>query len=153
MPILDRFKQGVDSAKFKADQMMRVNRVQGEISNLNREISTLREKIANTALELHQGGRLSLPELDELCVSIDRLNAQTVEKEAQIASIRAETPPQAPVASPSAPTPEPAPVTPASPVVAQAPVAPPADIHKCPSCGAELATKVTFCPNCGQRVA
>ncbi len=157
MPILDRFKQGVDSAKFKADQLMRVNRVQGEIGNLNREISTLRDKIASVTLELHKAGRLPLPELEELCVSIDRLNAQIVEKEAQIASIRAEVPPQAPGVAPAAPAPEPAPAASPSPVAAEAPaeapVAPAAGVRKCASCGAELSAKVSFCPNCGQRVA
>ncbi len=160
MPILDRFKQGVDSAKFKADQLMRINRVQGEIGNLNHEIAGLRDKVANAVMELHKGGKLAHPELKELCASIDGLNGQIAAKEAQIASIRAETAPQAPTAAPVSQAPEyaaaaaqpeaaPQPVAAAAPSPAPAPVAP---ANKCASCGFELPEKVSFCPNCGQRV-
>ena len=37
MPILNRFKQGVDVAIFKADQLQRLNRVQGKVNNLRKE--------------------------------------------------------------------------------------------------------------------
>ncbi len=160
MPILDRFKQGVDSAKFKADQLMRINRVQGEIGNLNHEIAGLRDKVANAVMELHKGGKLAHPELEELCASIDGLNGQIATKEAQIASIRAETAPQAPTAAPVILAPEYAaaaqpatsqPVAAAAPSPAPAP-APVAAANKCASCGFELPEKVSFCPNCGQRV-
>jgi len=94
MPILDQLRRGADSAKAKADQMMQINRVQGEIKGIRGEIQALRDKIADGVIELRQKGALSHQELDDLCAKIDGLNAQITEKEAQIATIRAGTPPE-----------------------------------------------------------
>jgi predicted nucleic acid-binding Zn-ribbon protein len=95
MSILDQLRRGVDTARSKADQMMRINRVQGEIKGIQREIQAVREKIADGVLDLHQQGALSHQELEDLCVEIDGFNTQIAEKEAQITNIRAETPPEA----------------------------------------------------------
>ena len=92
MPFLDSLRRGADSAKAKADQMMQINRVQGEIKGIRREIQAEREKIAEGVIELHQQGALSHQELTDLCTAVEGLNAQIAEKEAQIESIRAETP-------------------------------------------------------------
>ena len=94
MPILDQLKRGADTAKAKADQMMQINRVQGEIKGIRGEIQALRDKIADGVIELRQKGALSDQGLEDLCAKIDGLNAQITEKEAQIASIRAGTPPE-----------------------------------------------------------
>jgi len=94
MPILDQLRRGIDSARFKADQMMRVNRVKGEIKDIRAEIQAARDKIADGVIELHQQGALSNQELEDLCATIDGLNAQIAEKETQVASIQAETPPE-----------------------------------------------------------
>lgn len=95
MPILDQLRRGVDTARSKTDQMIRIRRVQGEITSIRQEIQTVREKIADGVIELHQKGTLTDPELENLCVEIGELNAQISEKEEQIASIRAETSSQA----------------------------------------------------------
>lgn len=92
MPLLDSLRKGADSAKAKADQMMQVNRVQGEIKGIRREIEAEREKIADGVIDLHKQGALSDQGLMDLCTAIEGLNAQITEKEAQIESIRAETP-------------------------------------------------------------
>jgi predicted nucleic acid-binding Zn-ribbon protein len=98
MPLLDQFRRGVDTAKAKADQMMQVNRVQGEITSIRREIQAVRDKIADGVMDLHQKGALSDQELEDLCTEIDGLNGQIAEKETEIANIRAETPPETPSA-------------------------------------------------------
>ena len=98
MPLLDQFRRGVDTAKAKADQMLQINRVQGEITSIRREIQAVRDKIADGVMDLHQKGALSDQELKDLCAQIDGLNGQIAEKEAQIASIRAETPTETPSA-------------------------------------------------------
>ena len=92
MPILDQLRRGADTAKAKADQMMQINRVQGEIKGIRGEIQALRDKIADGVIELRQKGALSDPGLEDLCAKIDGLNTQITEKEAQIASIRAGAP-------------------------------------------------------------
>jgi len=134
MPLMDNLKRGVDVAKFKADQLMRVNRVQGEISNLRRDIQGVRENIVNAVVQLHKQNALAHPELEETCAVIDLLEAQIAEKEAQIAAIKAEVPPQAP-----APTQPPA-----------MPPAPTGPVSVCPNCRASVPTGAAFCVNCGK---
>lgn len=130
MPIFDRLQHGADLAKFKANQVLRINRVQGEIGGIRREIQVVREKIVNTALGLHQRGLLTLPELEELCLTIDKYKVEIEEKEALIESIRAETL--------------------GGPVMA-APQSQPA--NPCPKCNYDVPLGATFCPNCGQMLA
>ena len=55
MSILDQLRRGADTARAKADQMLRINRVQGEIKSIHREIQAQREKIADGVIELHLG--------------------------------------------------------------------------------------------------
>lgn len=92
MNFLDKFKDGVDLVKHKADQQIRINTVQGEINKLTHSISGLRMKIASTVLELHENGDLNNDELEELCNMIDDANNQVKEKQEQITLIRAESP-------------------------------------------------------------
>ena len=175
MPLMDNLKRGVDVAKFKADQLMRVNRVQGEVSNLRRDIQGVREKIANAVVQLHKQNALAHPELEEMCGTIDQFEAQIAEKEAQIAAIKAEVPPQSPApASPGYTTPVPTGATAICPnCQASMPVGaafctncgkplpqptptpvsvqPSASIH-CPNCGFALPAEAAFCVNCGKPI-
>ncbi len=59
MPIFDRLRRGVDLTKFKADQLLRINRIQGEIDSLHQRIAEVQRRIAGKAIELHQIGSLS----------------------------------------------------------------------------------------------
>lgn len=90
MSIIDRFKDGVDLVKHKADQQIRINTIQGEMNKLTHNISGLRMKIASTVLELHKDGTLSVGELEKLCNMIDETDGQIEEKREQITLIRAE---------------------------------------------------------------
>jgi rRNA maturation endonuclease Nob1 len=94
MTIFNHFKHGVDVTKFKADQLLRINRIQSEIDGLRPKISEMHIRIANTAYELHQQGKLMNSELVELCAAIDDINRQMAEKESLINAIREEQPPQ-----------------------------------------------------------
>jgi hypothetical protein len=88
MSIFDKAKQGVDVAKFKADQLLRVNKVQNEAGALRREILGVREKIAEAVVQLHKQGPLTYPDVEDLCLKIDQIEAQIAEKDAQVAAIR-----------------------------------------------------------------
>lgn len=140
--MIDRLRHAADVAKFKADQLVRVNRVQSEISNLRREIQTMREAIASAALDLHRNGGLLHAELEQLCVVIDRLNAQIAEREAAIAAIQAELPPQLAAAT----------TTYAATAPAIQPAAQPAPrpTRVCPHCGFGAPAHAAFCLNCGR---
>jgi hypothetical protein len=139
--MIDRLRHAADVAKFKADQLLRVNRVQSEISNLRREIQTMREAIASAALDLHRSGGLLHAELEQLCVVIDRLNAQIAEREAAIAAIQAELPPQLATATTTYAATAPA-IQPAQPA--------PRPTRVCPHCGFGAPAHAAFCPNCGR---
>ncbi|MCJ7658643.1 MAG: zinc ribbon domain-containing protein [Anaerolineales bacterium] len=127
MSLVDRFKHGVDLTKFKADQALRIREVEGEISNVKREIAGVREQIASTALKLHKEAPISNPELEELCLQVDQLFEQIGSKENVIEAIRIEQPPQIPEqASQDYPG------------------------YPCPNCSFKVPVGAKFCTNCGQ---
>ena len=172
--MFDRFKQTANVAKFKAEQLLRVQGVQNEIATINQQVNGVKDRIAGKVLELRQNGPLGIPEIDELCASIEGSQVQIAQKEAQINAIRAEQPPQS-----GAPAPQPGyPPAPAAgtkpcpncqtavPAAAmfctscgynfqQAPAAPepPKATQTCPHCNFEAPAASAFCPNCGQAMA
>ena len=127
MSIFNQFKHGVDVTKFKADQLLRVNRVQSEIDGIKPKIAEMYIRIGHTAFSLHQQGKLSDQELVQLCAVIDDLNRQIAEKETQISAIRGEQPPQG--AQPSF----------------QAAIL-------CPNCNQPVSKGSLFCMNCGSQL-
>jgi hypothetical protein len=141
--MFDRMKQAASEAKFKADQLLRVQRVQNEIGGINQQMRSVSDKIASVVLDLYQRGALPVPELGELCAQVDGLRAQVAQKEAQVAAIKAEqfqaaAPPPPPPPQTYAPPPPPAP----------APVA----TKECPNCHAALPVTAVFCTSCGTKV-
>jgi RNA polymerase subunit RPABC4/transcription elongation factor Spt4 len=180
--MFDRIKKEANIAKFKAEQMMRVQGVQNEIATINQQVNGVKDRIAGKVLELRQNGPLGLPEIDELCATIEGLQAQIAQKEAHVNAIRAEQPPQsgAPAPQQAYPPqpgyPPPPPAAPAAKICPncqtnvpapamfctscgynfqQAPVAPvpPVATQTCPNCNYEVPAASAFCPNCGQGLA
>jgi hypothetical protein len=143
--MLDRLRHATDVAKFKADQLLRVNRVQAEISNARREVQVVRDQIASAALELHRGGSLQHAEIEQLCVAIDRLNALISEREALVVAIQAEQPPTTTATVTYAATASA--IQPAVQSAAQPPIRP---THACPHCGFGAPLHAAFCPSCGK---
>jgi hypothetical protein len=155
--MFDRLKQAGNVAKFKADQLIRVQSVQNEIGGINQQLSMMKDRIANTVLELHKRGPLGIPELDEIIGSADALLAQIAQKEAQIAAIKAEAGPQTVPPAPQPgfqqggfppqqqggfPPPPPAPMPSFPPQEAVATKA-------CPNCHTTLPAAAMFCTTCG----
>jgi hypothetical protein len=144
--MFDSLKKGANLAKFKADQMLREQRVQSEIGSINQQLNALKDRLAAAVLEQHKNGPLGMPELDDLCAQADALTGQIAQKEAQIAAIRAEQAPgQAPPPQPGYP-PAPAgyPAQQGYPPPAAAPAT-----KACPNCGASVAASAGFCTTCG----
>jgi hypothetical protein len=129
--MFDRLKQTANEAKFKADQLLRQQRVQNEISGINQQMHGVSDKIASVVLDLHARGALNVPELHDLCAQVDALRAQVAQKEAQVAAIKAE---QFQAAAPPPPPPA------------------PAATKDCPNCHAALPATAMFCTSCGTKV-
>ena len=129
MEYIERIKHGVDLTKFKAEQAIRVNHIQGEIGELRKEISTVKEMIALTALELYKDDAISNQELQTLCLKIDELNEKINEKEILITSIKAEKSPSLEI-----PTQQSVPINP------------------CPNCSNDVPELALFCPSCGSQM-
>ena len=148
--MFDRFKQTANIAKFKAEQLLHVQGVQNEIATINQQINGEKDRIAGKVLELRQNGPLGIPDIDELCASIEGLQAQITQKEAQINAIRAEQPPQsgAPAPQPGY-APQPAyPPQPGYPPAPQA-AAPTVGTKACPNCQTAVPAPAMFCTSCG----
>lgn len=129
MPIFDRLKHGVDVTKFKADQLMRINRVQGEIDTLRQNIAQIQKNIYTKAYDLHQAGSLANPELENFCLLIDDIYHKIRDKENDIAIIRTEDVPKY--------------IPP--PIVSSV-------ANPCPECGFDIPSTAAFCPNCGHTI-
>ena len=129
----------IEIAKWKADQLVRINKVQGEISKLKSEVNSAHDQIAHAVLDMRQRGEALPPEVEAACASVDALQAQIAEHEAQLAAINAEQAPGAQPAPAAAPVPT--------------PVAAPAAMKTCPSCHNSVPFAAGFCPNCGFKFA
>jgi|GEM_PF-401515 len=152
--MFDRLKQAANETKFKADQMLREQRVQNDIAGIKQQLNAMRDRIGGTVLELHQRGGLGIPELDELCAAADALNAQIAQKEAQVAAIKAEGMPgaaPAPQHQQQGYAPQPGFTPPPPPAYAPQPgYAPPQAATKpCPNCHAAVPAPAMFCTTCG----
>jgi hypothetical protein len=151
MSIFNQFKHGVDITKFKADQLIRINRIQSEIDGVKPKITETKLQIGETAYSLHQRGELADPMLQELCGVIDTINQQIAERERQIASIREEQPPQGPQISQQAGPFCPTCHNPYSKgavfcMHCGSPVP-----KTCPQCGTLITENARFCTTCGHQ--
>lgn len=149
--------QGIDRAKFEAEKFQRVSRLQGELTELQRQADSKRMECGDRAIDLYRAGQISSPTIGELIAAIDSLRASLIVKEEELKRAQAETfvePPLAPAASPSQQVPisyeAPRPAAPAS---TPPPVAVPGTATKaCPNCQFQMPGTAIFCPNCGARV-
>ena len=175
--MFDSFKKNVGQAaavaKWKGDQLVRINHVQNEIGTLRQRISGARDQIAGSVLDMRQRGEQLPPEVEALCANIDGIMAQIAEHEAHLATINAETAPGSQPAPAAYPAAAPAAASKVCPNChtnvpaaamfcttcgynfAAAPAAPAPEAKTtvtCPNCHFEVSGGSAFCPNCGSRV-
>ena len=167
MAFVNRFKHGLNVTKFKADQMLRINKIQTEINTIRQQVSGARMEIANTAFELYKQGRVEDPDIKRLCTAVEDLLGQISEREAMIEAIRAEEAPRQPEEDWGAPQnpcpycsfdlPEGSVFFPncgrslPETLAVETPSAQAPD-STCPQCQAQLPPGVSFCPNCGCQI-
>lgn len=130
MSILNKMKGGVGTAKWKADQLLQIQKVQMEISDVRNKISIIHGQIVTTTLDLHQRGGLSQAELEELCHTIDNLKAEIASKEARIEEIKRKAPP-----------------------VSFVPLPENTAFIVCPHCYAKNSSEAAFCTSCGVAIS
>ena len=164
MSLFDRVTKAVtgavDRGKQEVDQFMRIQKINGEIGEIQKAIAGSREQIqaatkqaGEKAIALVKAGELSLPELKAFADQIDGFERTIAAQEAEIANkkqaieaIKAED--EAKEATPATEPPDVPPVPAAAPTPA-ASAAP----RFCGACGASLAGAGAFCPQCGAKQA
>jgi hypothetical protein len=154
MSILDRVTKVVgdvvDRGKKEVDQFVRIQKINSQISDLEKRIAESKGviqqakiKLGEMAIEMLQAGTLVSPPMKELLDQINEVlqqqiaprEAEIAQKRTEIESIRAEDKSQA----------SPAPIveTPSAP--------PPAQQRVCPQCGT-AASSGAFCQQCGAKL-
>ncbi|MGB9723182.1 MAG: zinc-ribbon domain-containing protein [Chloroflexia bacterium] len=145
MSFLDRVGKAISETAAKAkqelDQMARINRIRGEIRDLEKKIKDFEEQIraikfraGEKALEMLRSGVLESAELQPFADEIARLEQEIAacreeitQKEAAIEAIKAEA------AAPAQP-------------------APAEGQRFCPQCGAPVVAGAAFCSQCGAKL-
>jgi len=130
MGFLDSMKKGTARAQLEADKLIRINRVQGQISGLKQQIRQKTHLLGEKSLELYRAEQLAEPDLMVICEGIVVLEEEIAEKEAQIETIKQESLPEEPEEIEAAPT---------------------TYGHVCPQCEISLPEEAVFCPNCGSK--
>ena len=127
--IFDRIREGADRAVFEADRLRRLQQAQSQLKALKRDVQQATDQLGAATLRLYDEGRLSQPELVQLCQEIDALRGRVTAQEQEIERIRQERPP--------------------APRVAASRFVPVLYGHICPNCRIELPAEARFCPHCG----
>jgi hypothetical protein len=96
MSISDKFSRFSASARWKADQQIKLLRIQNEIHVLENQIKSKKSKLAETALVIFSKDKLGELELIEICEQINNLLAETVEKNKMLEAIKMEKNPEFP---------------------------------------------------------
>ncbi len=152
MGFMDKLGSAANTAKWKADQQMRIMKVQNSIRDVEKQVGAQKAALADCAFDLYNQGQLADERLGAICVQIIQLNAQIAGLNENLHQIQSEQPPsdnQAAV-TPPAPAYVPAPAAPAyTPPAPVQPVqaAPQQAVLVCPECGQVLKGK--FCPEHG----
>jgi hypothetical protein len=167
MSFLDRVTKAVgevvDRGKQEVDQFMRIQKINGEIGQIEKKIADFKSQIQNAtqqagekAIALVRAGAIASPDLtafaDQITVverDIAVEEAAVADKKKDIEAIKAEHAAAAatPVAEGPAVSSVPASQPPAAPTV------PAAAARFCSACGAAIAEAGAFCPQCGAKQA
>ena len=164
---LDSVKKGVSAAvsrtSWEAQKQLRVRSKQTEVDKLLEQREKLLNDLAQTAIDLYQKGMLNDAHLSRLCASVQELDHDVQNREAQLFEIKKEAYPvqqlaPSQMADYTPPTPTYVPPAAQAPGVSQQPVAPtPANQPQvqsaiCPSCGNPVRPNALYCRNCGAKM-
>lgn len=151
----------VSRTSWEAQKQLRVHSKQSEIEQLLEQRQHLLDELAKVAMELYQQGALTNQQLSRLCASIQELDSDVQNREAQLQQIKNEVynpsqygpaptadytpPPVSPTPGPSA---APPPAYQAPGATAQSQPQP----QRCPNCGNIVRPNALYCRSCGTKL-
>lgn len=140
MALFDRLSKGVakaaEQAKFEADKLVRVNKLNAEVSELEKQITQTLVGVGRQALELVERGVIPMPsELEGMASQVQQMESQLAAKRAELEAAKASKYEDMVGAAPEA-----------------AAAAPEEGAQFCPNCGEKVQQGAKFCPSCGQKI-
>lgn len=162
---LDSVKNKVSSAvsrtSWEAQKQIRVRSKQTEVDKLLEQREKLLNDLAQVAMDLYQKNALVDPHLSRVCASIQELDHDVKNREAQLLDIKKESYPAQQLApaqtvdytppvpyTPAAPTP----AVPQASSASQPAASPQVQSVICPSCHNPVRSNALYCRNCGAKV-
>ena len=136
--------KAAEQAKFEADKLMRVNKLNSEVSDLTGEIEGATSSIGAKVMELYEAGSLEMPEIAELVAQVKSLSDQLGVKSAELEDARE--------SKFGDPAPKSEPTEEAEPLSLDSSASTTASTTACPDCGAQVAEGAKFCPECGHKM-
>jgi hypothetical protein len=91
---MDKVGSAASGAKWKADQQVRILKMQNNIHELENKVVTQTTALGKAAFELYKLGNLPAESLHELCANIGQLNEQIGQLTDNLHQIQAEKPPE-----------------------------------------------------------
>ncbi len=147
----------VSRTGWEAQKQLRVRNKQSELDKLWEQRQQLLNDLGNVAMNLYQQGSLTDAQLSRLCASIQELDHDARNREAQLQEVKNEAYP----AEQFAPTPTanyaPPPASQPQPSQPQAAAQQPApsaaaQMQPCPHCGQPVRVNALYCRNCGSKL-
>lgn len=140
----------VSRTSWEAQKQMRVRGKQTEIDKLLEQRQHLLDELGQVAMNLYQQGRLTDQQLSRLCASIQELDHDVENRDAQLQEIKKEVY-QANQFAPSS-TPDYTPPTSSPASTPSQPSTTAAKSLNCPVCGVTLRSNALYCRNCGTKL-
>ena len=93
MGFMDKLGSAANTAKWKADQQMRIMKVQNSIRDVEKQVNAQKAALADSAMDLYTQGALADERLGAICVQIAQLNAQIAGLNENLHQVQSEQPP------------------------------------------------------------
>jgi len=140
----------VSRTSWEAQKQLRIRGKQSEIDKLLEQRQQLLDELGQVAMNLYQQGRLSDQQLSRLCASIQELDHDVQNREAQMQEIKSEVYPASQFTPASTPDYTP-PTGSQSPSPSQASKAG-TQVRVCPTCGSTVRPNALYCRSCGTKL-
>ena len=151
----------VSRTSWQAQKQLRVRSKQTEVDKLFEQRQQLLDELAEVAMNLYQQNKLTDQQLTRLCASIQELDHDVQNREAQLQEIKNEMYPAAQLAptpmanyAPPSPSVPPSQGAPQSPGAGWQPRSQPQQPQTqiCPNCGNPVRSNALYCRSCGAKL-